>query len=184
MLNLFSIFNKKSNTSIINKTEVPPVLPSLTNNTIITKENINMSFLTKLHSFGAWAEKELALIVGKAPAVESVAASVLKYAGPALQIVVSAEAGAPAGALVGKVLADAQAGLAAASGLIYDFGASPTAGSVVASVQANLSNLLSAGHIVNPNSVATVTKVTDELSSLVTVLNNSGTPVPPVPPVA
>ena len=65
-----------------------------------------MSFLSTLHTFGAWAEKELAALVGKAPAIEQVAASVLKYAGPALQTVVAAEAGAPAGALMPAVSAD------------------------------------------------------------------------------
>lgn len=129
-----------------------------------------MSFLTALHTFGAWAEKELAALVGKAPAIEQVAASVLKYAGPALQTVVTAEAGGPAGALVGKIVADAQAGLTAASGLIYDFGASPTIASVVSSVQSNLGALLSAGHITNSTSVATVTKVVTELGSLSTAL--------------
>jgi hypothetical protein len=129
-----------------------------------------MSFLSTLHTFGAWAEKELAALVGKAPAIEQVAASVLKYAGPALQTVVTAEAGAPAGALVGKSIADAQAGLTAASGLIYDFGATPSIASVVSSVENNLGALLTAGHITNPNSVATVTKVVTELGSLSTAL--------------
>ncbi len=132
-----------------------------------------MSFLSTLHTFGAWAEKELAALVGKAHAVEQVIASVLKYAGPALQTVVTAEAGAPAGALVGKVIADAQAGLTAASGLIYDFGASPSLASVVSSVESNLSALLSAGHVTNSNSVATVTKVVTELGSLATALSSS-----------
>jgi hypothetical protein len=132
-----------------------------------------MSFLTAIHTFGAWAEKELAALVGKAPAIEQVAASVLKYAGPALQTVVTAEAGAPAGAIVGKAVADAQAGLTAASGLIYDFGATPTVASVVSSVQQNLSALLTAGHITNSNSVATVTKVTTELGSLATALTST-----------
>ena len=130
-----------------------------------------MSYLSALHTFGAWAEKEIQLIEGKAPAIEAVAASVLKYAGPALQTIVSVEAGAPAGAAVGAVVADAQAGLTAASGLLYDFGASPTVGSVVASVQTNLSALLSASKVSNPNSVATVTKVVSELGSLATALN-------------
>jgi len=129
-----------------------------------------MSFISTLHTFGAWAEKELTLLVGKAPAIEQTAASILKYAGPALQTVVTVEAGAPAGAIVGKVVADAQAGLIAASGLIYDFGATPSVASVISSVQTNLAALLSAGHVTNSASVATVTKVTTELGSLVTAL--------------
>jgi hypothetical protein len=129
-----------------------------------------MGFITALHTFGAWAEKELAILVGEAPKVEQVIASVLKYAGPALQIVATAEAGAPAGAVVGKVVADAQAGLTAASGLIYDFGVHPTIATVIGSVESNLSALLSAGHITNASSVASVTKVVSELNGLVKVL--------------
>jgi hypothetical protein len=132
-----------------------------------------MSFLSTLHTFGAWAEKELAILVGKAPAIETVAASVLKYAGPALQTVVTAEAGAPAGAIVGKVVSDAQAGLTAASGLIYDFGPNPTVGSVLSSISTNLGSLLSAGHITNSNSVATVTKVVTEINSLASSLSST-----------
>lgn len=132
-----------------------------------------MSFLTTLHTFGAWAEKELAALVGAAPKVEQVAASILKYAGPALQTVVAIEAGAPAGAIVGKVISDAQAGLTAASGLIYDFGAQPNIASVVSSVQNNLAALLTAGHVTNSTSVATVTKVVTELGSLAGALNTT-----------
>lgn len=136
-----------------------------------------MSLLTKLHTFGAWAEKELEMLVGTAPAIEAIAASVLKYAGPALQTVVTAEAGSPAGALVGKIIGDAQAGLTAASGLIYDFGATPSIASVVSSVQTNLSALLAAGHITNSKSVATVTNVASELGSLATAISAA----PPTP---
>jgi len=128
--------------------------------------SIFSSIASAAHTFAAWAEKELQALTAKAPAIEQVAASVLKYAGPALQTVVAAEAGAPAGAIVGKVISDAQAGLTAASGLIYDFGATPSVGSVVASVQSNLASLLSAGHVTNANSVSTVTKVVNELAAL------------------
>jgi len=139
-----------------------------------------MSILTALHTFGAWAERELAALVGHAPQIEQVAAAVLKYAGPALQTVVTVEAGAPAGALVGKVVADAQAGLIAASSLIYDFGATPTAGTVLASIQSNLGALLSAGHVTNANSVATVTKIVTELASLSTAIT-AANPTPAAP---
>jgi len=129
-----------------------------------------MSFLSALNTFGAWSEKELAMIVGKIPPIEQDIAAVLKYAGPALQTVVTLEAGSPAGDVVGKVIADAQAGLVAASSLVYDFGAHPTFASVLSSVGTNLSSLLSAGHVSNPTSVATVTKVFGEVTSLATAL--------------
>lgn len=122
------------------------------------------------HTFAAWAEKEWTAIYKEAPKVESVLAATLKYAGPALQVVVTAEAGGPAGAVVGKVIADAQAGLVAASGLVYDFGATPTVGGVLSSVTSNLSGLLAAGHITNANSVATVNRVVSEINTAAAVI--------------
>jgi hypothetical protein len=129
-----------------------------------------MSLISLAHTFAAWAEKELQKIEGAAPTIERIAGTVLTYAGPALQTIVSAEAGAPAGAIVGKVVAQAQSDLTAAGSLIYDFGANPSAGSIIASVQTNLGALLTAGHVTNPTSVATVTKVVNELSTISTVL--------------
>jgi hypothetical protein len=144
-----------------------------------------MSFVSKLvnaeHTFAAWAEKELAALHKDAPALEQTAASVLKYAGPALQTVVTAEAGGPAGAEVGKVVADAQAGLTAAAGFVYDYGANPTAASITGSVASNLSGLLSAAKITNPSSVATVTNVVTNLNALTQAMSGNSTPAAPAP---
>lgn len=132
--------------------------------------SIFSSIASAEHTFAAWAEKEWAIVYKEAPKVESVLAATLKYAGPALQTVVTAEAGGPAGAIVGKVLADAQAGLVAASGLVYDFGATPTVGGVLSAVTSNLSGLLAAGHITNATSVATVTRVVNEINTVAAVV--------------
>lgn len=138
------------------------------------EEVIKMSIFSAIasaeHTFVAWAEKEWTAVYKSAPKVEQVLAAALKYAGPALQTVVSLEAGAPAGAVVGKILTDAQAGLVAASGLVYDFGATPTVGGVLSSVQSSLSGLLSAGHVTNATSVATVTKIVNEMAALVAAI--------------
>jgi hypothetical protein len=148
----------------------PAVVGSLQQSKPVKAVEDVMGFFSKiasaLHTFGAWAEKEWTVIYSSAPTIEQVAAAVLKYAGPALSTVVTAEAGGPAGALVAKALSDAQAGLLAASSLIYDFGAHPSVVGSIKAVQTNLSALLSAGHITNATSVATVTKVVNELDSL------------------
>ncbi|MGD0511584.1 MAG: hypothetical protein ABSA33_07155, partial [Candidatus Micrarchaeaceae archaeon] len=116
------------------------------------------------HSFAAWAEKELEKIEGEAPTIEKVAASVLTYVGPALQTVVTAEAGGAGGAIVGKVISTAQGALTAAGSLIYDFGAVPSVASIFGSVKSNLSALLTAGDVTGAKSVATVNKVMNEIS--------------------
>lgn len=140
-----------------------------------------MSFFSNIVSaaktFGLWAEGVLSLLHKDAPALAVTAAAILKYAGPALQTIVTVEAGGPAGALVGKVVADAQAGIVAASGFIYDYGAVPTAASITGSVVTNLSALLAAGHVVNPASVATVNTVVTNLNNLTTAL--TGAPATP-----
>lgn len=122
------------------------------------------------HTFTSWVAKEYAKLYAAEPKIEAVADAVFKYAIPALQILVAAEAGAPAAAIVGQVASEAQASLHAASALIYDFGATPTAASMVAGVQNNLQNLLTAGHITNSGSVAIANKVVSSLGALVTAL--------------
>lgn len=133
-----------------------------------------MSIFSKIasaeHTFAAWAEKELTKLVGAEPKIEAIADTILKYVGPALQTIVTASAGSAAGTIVGKVVTEAQSDITALSGLIYDFGATPSAASVAASIQSNLGTLLTAGHVTDTASVATVTKVTSELGALATAL--------------
>lgn len=124
-------------------------------------------------SFTTWVKSEWTKVFNEAPKIEVLADTVLKYAVPALSIIVGAEAGAPAGALVASVGAEAQKDLSAVSGLIYDFGATPTAASIVSGVQSNLQGLLTAGHISNANSVANVTKVVSTLGDLASHLSTS-----------
>ena len=134
------------------------------------------------HTFAGWAEKELNKLFGFAPKIEQVADTVLTYVGPALQTVVTLEAGAPAGTIVEKVIQKAQSDLTAVSGLIYDFGANPTIGSIIASVKTNLSALLAAGHVTNPTSVAGMNQVIGELDTLATaIINASAAPLAPAP---
>ena len=122
------------------------------------------------HTFAAWAEKELTSLVAAAPSIEKVAGPIIKYVGGALQIAAGIELGAPAAAIVGSVVDQAQSDLVTVSGLIYDFGANPTVGSIVTSVQTNLNGLLTAGHVSNPKSVDAITKSVASLGALATAL--------------
>ncbi len=133
-----------------------------------------MSFFSKIaaaeHTFAAWAEKTLEALFTEAPKIEQVASTILTYVGPAIQTIVTAEAGGAAGTAVSAVLKQAQSDLTAVSGLIYDFGATPSAANIINAVKSNLSALLTASHITNPTSVATITKVTTELNTLATAI--------------
>lgn len=135
-----------------------------------------MSFFSKIvsveHTFASWAAKTLEKLFTVAPKVEQIASTILTYAGPALQTIVAAEAGGAAGAVVGKVIQQAQSDITAVSGLIYDFGATPSAAGIINAVKENIGALLTAGHITNPTSVATVTKVATELDTLANAISN------------
>jgi hypothetical protein len=130
--------------------------------------NIFTALITDEHTFAAWAEKELVKLHNEAPKIEAIADAVLSYAGPALQIVVTAELGAPSAAVVGKVITEAQTELLAASGLIADFGATPTATSVLTSVQNNLTGVL--GFLTSPTSKTVINKIVTEIATLLKVL--------------
>jgi hypothetical protein len=129
-------------------------------------------------STAAWFEKAWIKIHGDAPAIVNVADRVLPYASLLLQTVVGAEAGAPAAAIVGKVMGQAQADLDVANAAIYDVGATPSVASSINAVSTNLSGLLTAGHITNPVSVSNVTKVVSELGTLVAAFPAPAAPVP------
>ena len=140
-----------------------------------------MSWLSAIenaeHSTVAWIEKELAAIEGKAPTIERVIDAGLTYIGPVLQIGLTAIGDAPAAAAVGPVIAEAQAGLKAASALVTDFGPTPTAASVFASVQTNLSTLLTAGKVTNATTVAAVTKAVNEVGILASAVKTAASAV-------
>lgn len=129
-----------------------------------------MGFFSELKTFGHWAEGELEKLVGAAPKIEEVVDATLKYVGPALTIIASAIGGPVVGNVVNNVITEAQKDLLAASGLIKDFGANPTATSIIASVQANIAALLTDAHVTDPAHVASVNKIVSELAALVAAL--------------
>jgi hypothetical protein len=130
---------------------------------------MKMSFLTALKGFGAWVAREWAKMATEAPKIEKIADAVLSYAAPALQIVLGA-LDPPAAAIVAPIIAEIQKDLHVASGLIYDFGATPSAAGILASVEQDLQGLLTAGHIKDPNLQAKVTMIVNTVGSLATAI--------------
>lgn len=129
-----------------------------------------MSIFSKIasaeHTFAAYVEKELEKIEGEAPEIERVIDATLDYAGPALQLALSLTGNTVAAAAVGPIIAEAHKDLAVASALVYDFGPNPTAASMFKATAADLSGLLTAGHVTNATSIAAVTKVVANVGSL------------------
>lgn len=121
-------------------------------------------------TFTNWVAKAYAALYKEEPKIEAVADTVLKYAIPALLILIGMEAGQPAATEVGVIANEAVKDLHAVSALIYDFGPNPTVAGMVAGIQNNLAGLLTAGHITNAGSVAGVNKVVNSLGALVAAL--------------
>lgn len=136
-----------------------------------------MSFLTALKGFGGWFAKEWQKLFNAAPQIEKVADAAISYAAPALQIILGM-LNPEAAAAAGPIIAEVQKDLHVASGLIYDFGASPNAVSILNGVTTNLNDLLNAGHIKDTNAQNKVTLVVNTISSLVTALETAITPPP------
>jgi hypothetical protein len=85
----------------------------------------------------------------------------------------------PAAAIVGPIIAEIQKDLHVASGLIFDFGASPQAATILQSVEANLQGLLDAGHIKDVALQGKITMVINTIGSLATSLLNALEPPAP-----
>jgi hypothetical protein len=135
-----------------------------------------MSLMTALHSFGAWAEAELEKLVGAAPKIEQITDTTLSYVGGAASIIAGLEGGPAASAAVTKFTGLVQAGVTALSGLVADFGATPTAASIASSLATNATALLSAAQVKNPASVKAGAAIITNLTSLATALTTASTP--------
>jgi len=138
-----------------------------------------MSFFSKIagleHTTMAWIEKTLTEIEGKAPAIENIIDTGIKYITPVLQIAASAAGDSAVASIIGSVSTEAQKDLTVASALVTDFGPTPTAASAFAAVQANLSALLTAGHVTSTKSVAAVTKAVGEVGAIATAVSTAAT---------
>lgn len=133
-----------------------------------------MSFLDTLkkweHSFTTWAATEWTKIYNEAPKVEHAADTALKYAIPAAGILVQELGTAPEAQKAVSVLTEAQKDMQAASGLIYDFGPNPSAGSILSGVQSNLTGILEDAHVKNTNTVGKITNVINAIAPIAEAL--------------
>lgn len=128
-----------------------------------------MSFLSELKGFGGWVAKVWTKVFNSTPQIEHVADVVFSYVVPALQIVLSA-VDPPAAVIVGPIIKEIQKDVTVVSGLIYDFGATPTAASMVAAIEKDLNDMLEAGHISNADLVAKIQLITKTVGTLATSL--------------
>lgn len=129
-----------------------------------------MSIFSKIasaeHTFAAWAEKQIAKLLGEAPTFLQIADITLSYAGPVLQTVLAGVGQTALADEAGTVIKQALSDITVVQAVIHDAGAVPTAASMLAAIQADLAEVLAAGHISDPVSAALVTKVLKEFAAL------------------
>jgi hypothetical protein len=128
-----------------------------------------MSIISELKTFASWAEAELAKLGGAAPKIEQIADTTLAYVGGAASIIAGLEGGPAASAAVTKFTGLVQTGVTALSGLVADFGATPTAASIASSLATNATSLLAAAQVKNP-------AIITNLTSLATALTTASAP--------
>ena len=125
-----------------------------------------MSLITAEKTFVAWAEKELAVIEGKEPAMERLVDTSLTYAKLVLPTVLTAFGDVAAAAVATGIINTAQNDLTAVQGVINDAGATPGVAAKIQSVAGNIGTLLTVAKVTNAKSVANVTNVVNSLSAV------------------
>jgi len=118
-----------------------------------------LSFFSKIGGF-------FSKLFGKAPSALQIASTTLTLVAPAAEEIYALVTKDPQDAAEAQnVVAEVQADLAAASTLIAQSHANPTADTyqkldaIIGSVKANLQSLLTAGHIKNPDTLNKVTTI-------------------------
>jgi hypothetical protein len=135
---------------------------------------ISMGFLSNLvskeHTFVAWAEKELGILSVEAPTLAKEVDTIVAYVGGIAGVLAGIEGGPAAAAAVTSAVDAVHVGITALSGLVTDFGATPTAATMAASLVTNASALLAAAKVTNAGSVDAATKIINNLGALASKL--------------
>jgi len=138
-----------------------------------------MSFITRIEgevkTFAAWAEKELGKLSTEAPTIATTVDTIVQYVGGAVSVLAGIEGGPAASVAVTAVVNTVKSGVTALSGLVTDFGATPTAASIASSLATNASELLAAAKVTNPKSVSAATAIVSNLNALATALTAAST---------
>ena len=144
-----------------------------------------MSFWSEVkgieHTVVSWLVKEYAAFYNKEPEIDSIVDSTVQYVEIGLPIVLGVTGGAALEPAVEGVLNEVVSDMKVVSATVYDFGPSPSAASILASVQANLSSLETAGHIKDPAKLAKldlIVKAVGALAAVIVKAIGAGNPTP------
>ncbi len=128
------------------------------------------------HTAAQWFLKTFQKAQQAAPTVQAIADRIFPWAKMVLDGVLLAEGSGAITPEANLIMDEINKDLDVACATIYDVGVTPTVSGFIKSVSANISGLVTAGHIKNPGNVALVTNVVNSLNAVA-----SGTPVPATP---
>ena len=117
-------------------------------------------------TFVSFLVKEYAEFYKNEPTLIQVIDTTVSYAEDGLAIVLPLVGAGTLAGPIDAIVEEAVTDLNRASALVYDFGPSPTAASIFAAVQTNLSTLETAGHITNPATVAKVKMIINAIGTV------------------
>lgn len=137
------------------------------------------------HTFTAWVAKTYQAFRNEEPTIVAISDRVYPYVKSAVQIAIgfeSPEVAAAAGPIIDKI----HAGLDTAAGLVYDFGATPTAAGILSTVQSDLGSLESVAGIKSDGAKNAISKALSSLGALAAAITGAitltGKPLLPPPP--
>jgi hypothetical protein len=122
------------------------------------------------HTVVSWLAKEYAKFYKAEPTIDSIVDSTVKYVEIGLPIVLDVTGEAVLDPAIEAVLNEVVSDLKVVSATVYDFGPSPSAATILSSVQANLSGLETAGHVKDPAKVAKLTLIVNAVGALAAVI--------------
>ena len=121
-----------------------------------------MSFFASVKSF-------FHKLFGSLPSWEKSASSTLAFAAPLVEEIVALSAGEPAAAEVQSIVSEVQKDMATVATVVSGAAGEPsatsyqTATTALNSIKTNLTGLLTAGHVKNPDTLAKVTGITNTI---------------------
>jgi hypothetical protein len=113
-----------------------------------------------------WFAKVYSVLYKDEPTLVQIVDSTVSYVEIGLPIVLGVTGGAALDGPIDNILNEVVSDLKVVSATIYDFGASPTAASVLAGVQAQIASLESAANITNPATKAKLQLIINAVGSL------------------
>ena len=135
-------------------------------------------------TFVSFLVKEYAEFYKNEPTLIQVIDTTVSYAEDGLAIVLPLVGAGTLAGPIDAIVEEAVTDLNRASALVYDFGPSPTAASIFAAVQTNLSTLETAGHITNPATIAKVKLIINAIGTVAQLIAKAVLAVSAPAPVA